>query len=151
MFVHLFRILNFGWAALLAMGMILHYDQFASIPWTLAVFWAIYLLVSLGVFRDLRVAWVLCGIQLIAIWVLMGMMVSDRSFEFFTGASAADRQNITSAVINSFITIVAPTTLLLVLLIFSQGHVRWVFRDRALVQRERAARRRRLRNLRGRR
>ena len=89
MIPQVFRILNLCWATLMAVVILLLWllaRPDPPRPLTVGVvFWMAYLLVAFGTFLDLRVAWVLCILHLPAIWLLMGLAVSERSLQFLTG------------------------------------------------------------------
>lgn len=135
-----FRIANLAWAAIMGVFFALRLEDPTHPDQAAAIFWGVYILASIGIFFDLRTAWLLCAVQLLTIWVLMGGLVSERSFSFFTGEDLFQRPSSTvhMVVFNSFFGIIAPASGLLITLFFARGHLIWVFRRR----RPRRARRR---------
>lgn len=68
-------------------------------------------------------------VQLAVIWVLMGLAVSDRSFAFLTGQVLRrfDGASVATVVFNGFFGILVPASSLLVMLLLSRSHLRWMF------------------------
>lgn len=145
MIPQLFRIMNLCWATLMAAVILMLWFVALPeppLPLTIGVgFWMVYLLVAFGTFLDLRVAWVLCIVHLMAIWLLMGLAVSEKSFLFLTGQSMADNagHSFGLVVFNSFFGVLVPASALIILLLMSREHIAWRLRESRL----RAARPRR--------
>ncbi|MHC5113741.1 MAG: hypothetical protein ACYTGP_04860 [Planctomycetota bacterium] len=132
-----FRILNFAWAASALVFFALQLFDPTRLDVERVVFWAIYLLAALGTFYDFRIAWAVTAGQLVVIWMLMGFAVSDGSFSFFTAQAGGVRQRIDSTVINTFFGILAPASLLIMLLIITHRHVLWVLTRKPVRRRPR--------------
>ncbi len=150
-----FRIVNLCWAtvmtALVVMLCLFELPDPPARSVTGVAFWGVYLLLSLGVFFDLRVAWSLCIVHLVSIWLLMGFAVSDWSFGVVTGQAVDLKSPSTIAIVvlNSFFGVLVPASLLIIILLFSREHLRWLFsrhsRPLAHVRREEKAALRRAR------
>jgi len=130
-----FRIINLCWAALLAALFVgeLHEPDVTSVR--CAIFWGLYLLSSCGAFFDLRVSWVACIAQLVVIWLLVGVVVSDHSFAIFTpggAASTGELNEVTSIIVSVVFSVLLPASGLLILLMLSHRHIRWVLTRRPL-------------------
>lgn len=138
MFAQLFRISNVVWAIAVCtiFGLKALEDPTPGVLTPLA-FWLIYLLASVVVFRDLRIAWIICITQLITVWFLVGVAVSDESFAFFTGKTVDPAGGQTARIMNTFIGILAPATVLIMLLIFSYRDIIFAFKDEARRRRAR--------------
>ena len=130
-----FRIINLCWAAVLAALFIgeLRDPDMTSVR--CAMFWGLYLLSSCGAFFDLRVSWVACISQLVVIWLLVGVVVSDHSFAFFSPGGAepgSELGEVTGVIMNIVVGILLPASGLLILLMLSHRHLRWVLTRRPL-------------------
>ena len=129
MIAQVFRILNLCWAALMAAVILMLWFLALPdppLPLTVGVgFWMVYLLVAFGTFLDLRIAWVLCIVHLLAIWLLMGLAVSEESFLFLTGQEMGGHSGYSTAVVvfNSFFGVLLPASGLIILLVMSRDHV----------------------------
>ncbi len=129
MLAQVFRILNLCWAALMAAVILMLWFLALPdppLPLTAGVgFWMFYLLVAFGTFLDMRVAWVLCILHLLAIWLLMGLAVSEKSFLFLTGQEIGENSGYSAAVVvfNSFFGVLVPASGLIVLLLLSRDHI----------------------------
>ncbi len=135
MIPQIFRILNLCWATLMAsVILMLWFTALPQPPLAMSVgvaFWMVYLLVAFGTFLDLRIAWLLCSIHLLAIWLLMGLAVSERSVLFLTGQEIVQRSHYSVRVVmfNSFFGVLIPATALIVLLLLSRDHIQWRFQQ----------------------
>lgn len=129
----LFRILNLCWATVMTsiviMMCILQLPDPPAMSIAGIVFWGIYLALALGVFFDLRVAWALSIVQLMSIWLLIGVEVSDSSFGMLTGQTVnlESPASIAFVVLNSFFGVLVPASVLIMILILSREHLHWLF------------------------
>ena len=99
---------------------------------------------SLATYVESRVGWTICIAQTVMVWLGMGVLVSDHSFEFFTGRNALKTSHgLNRVIMNSFWAILAPATLHIVLLILSRKHLVWVYRRKDAPKPRRCRRRRR--------
>ncbi|MCP3901995.1 MAG: hypothetical protein GY715_00040 [Planctomycetes bacterium] len=137
MYPQIFRILNFAWAASATVYFALQLFDPTRLDTERVVFWSIYLLAAIGTFQDLRIAWAVTICQLLVIWSMMGFAVSDGSFSFFTSQAGGVRQRVDATVINTFFGILAPATVLIMLVIVTHRHVIWVFTRKPLRRRVR--------------
>ena len=129
----LFRILNTAWAGAVTLIFALEMREPSIGAVTGVIFWSIYLLASIGTMFDNRVSWTVCIVQLIAIWALMGLVVSDQSFEFFTGRKVGPVEggrSINMLVFNSFFGILVPASVMIILLVLSHAHVGFILLQR---------------------
>jgi hypothetical protein len=130
---NIFRVLNTTWAALVTALFAIALDEPSPPVIAGTAFWGIYLLVSIGTLFESRIAWAVCIVQLIGIWVLMGLVVSDGTFVFFTGRSLGTEpaHDINSLVFNTFFGVLVPASVMIILLVLSVSHVVWVLSGRA--------------------
>ncbi len=137
----LFAISNLCWAVLMASVLSFRYliEMPAPAPAVVAgtTFWLVYLGAAVWTFCDRRTGWVLSIIGLPAVWILMGVAVSERSFLFLTGQRiTTDSMPAHAAVVlNSFFGVLVPATILMIILIFCREHVIDLFRNPRPVRR----------------
>lgn len=146
----LYRILNLCWATLVTsvvvMLCLLQLPDPSLTALAGVVFWSTYLFLAVGTFFDVRVAWLLGIVQLVAVWLLMGVGVSERSFGLLTGqhVDPSSPASIGFVVFNSFFGVLVPASTLLIILLFTRQHLRWLFsrhgRSIARLRRERKER-----------